>query len=158
MEASLKHFKQGSGVSKCAFSNAHSGCSVEDRLEEPREKMRRAGGNYWNHLKWNLVITWTEGEGVKWHKEGRYGKLLGGQMDLAVDWVWWVSEREVSRMTWGFWFIKLVGGICYGEEQWMGASFVGRTLRVQFGIWLHLFPGTSGKDIAQKKPRAFFIF
>lgn len=45
------------------------------------------------------MITWTEGEGVKWHKEGRYGQLLGGQMHLAVDWVWWVSEREVSRMT-----------------------------------------------------------
>lgn len=53
------------------------------------------------------------------------GSCWGGQMDLAVDWVWWVSERECQRMTSGFWFIKLVGGICYGEEQWMGASFVG---------------------------------
>ena len=50
---------------------------MEDRLEELRQKMRRAGGNDWNHLKRNLVITWTEGVGVEWHKEGRYGKLLG---------------------------------------------------------------------------------
>lgn len=73
-------------MSKCAFSNAHSGCSVEDRLEELRQKMRRAGGNDWNHLKRNLVITWTEGVGVEWHKEGRYGKLLG------VRWNWqWIG-------------------------------------------------------------------
>lgn len=60
-------------MTKCAFSNAHTGCSVEDRLEELRQKMRRAGGNDWNHLKRNLVITWTEGVGVNGTKKADMG-------------------------------------------------------------------------------------
>lgn len=51
-----KHFKQRSDVSKFASSSARSGCSVEERLEGARRKMRRAVGNGWNHLKQNLMI------------------------------------------------------------------------------------------------------
>lgn len=69
-----------------------------DILSELREQMRRAGGNYWNHLKWNLVITWTEGREWNGTKKADMGSCwrsdgLGSGLGLRGEW------KEVSRMT-----------------------------------------------------------
>lgn len=84
-------------------------------------------------------------------------KLLGGQMDLAVDWVGGWVKVEVSRMILRFLVYKIGWcGICYGEEQWMGASFVGRTREFSSVYDCTYFLELVGRTLPRRNLSLFF--
>ena len=60
-----KHFRQESDMCQFAFSGAPSDCSVGDRLEGARGKMRRVARNCRSCRKQNPMVAWMELEGVR---------------------------------------------------------------------------------------------
>lgn len=66
--------------------------------------------------------------GRKWTAPRR-SRGLGGGLDLGAEGEEEGGVKDGLRLL----LIKLDGGICCGEEQWMGAEFGGRAPRAQPG-------------------------